>query len=135
MLNKNIKTFIIYVIFLSFNLINLFKKAQISLLLIKKITILSKYLDFFNIFLEEKTLKLLKLTKLNHHAIKLIKNKLLLYSVIYSLKLIELKSFKIHIKINLANSFIQPLKLLKDTFIFFIKKPDSNFQLYLTIRA
>lgn len=135
MLNKNIKTFIIYVIFLSFNLINLFKKAQISLLLIKKITILSKYLDFFNIFLKEKTLKLLKLIKLNYHVIKLKKNKQLLYSVIYSLKLIKLKSFKIYIKINLANGFIQPLKLLKDTFIFFIEKSDSNFQLYLTIRA
>lgn len=50
---------------LSLMLIHLAKKSQIVLLLTKKLTILEKYSDFFNVFSKEKILVLLKIIKLN----------------------------------------------------------------------
>ena len=47
------------------------KKAQIAPLIAKKVPILTKYLDFSNIFLEEKALILLEIIKSNQYAIKL----------------------------------------------------------------
>lgn len=71
-LNKNIKAFIMHVTSSSLIkliiLIYLVKKAQIALLIAKKVKISVKYLD---IFLKKKVLILLKMTKLNEYAIKL----------------------------------------------------------------
>lgn len=53
MLNENIKTFIVYVFFLSLELIYLDKKAQIAPLFIEKVTIPDKYSDFDNVFLKK----------------------------------------------------------------------------------
>lgn len=72
------------------------------------------------------TIKLLEHTKINNYAINLIDDKLLLYRLIYSLKLVELKTLKIYIKNNLANGFIKPLKLSLIALILFIKKPDIS---------
>ena len=47
------------------------KKTQIILLIIKKVKILTKYLNFSDVFLEEKALELLKITMLNQHNIEL----------------------------------------------------------------
>ena len=92
-LNKNIKVFIIYIVFSSLNQTNtifLVSKILIALLFAKKFKILIKYLDFSNNFLEKKILILAELTKLNQHATKLQNSKNLLYKLIYSLKLIKL---------------------------------------------
>ena len=51
------------------------KKAQIALLLAKKITILAKYLDFADMFLEELANVVSQQTRLNKHAVKLEKGK------------------------------------------------------------
>lgn len=51
-----------------------------------------------------------KLTNINNYAINLIKNKQILYGLIYSLELIELKPLKTYIEINLVNRFIWPSK-------------------------
>lgn len=78
MLDENIKIFIVYITFLNFSkltiIIHLVKKAQIVLLLAKKIKISIKYLDFSNIFLEKNALILLELVKFNQHIIKLLNN-------------------------------------------------------------
>lgn len=54
-LDKNIKPFIIYILFLNLGLIllYLFKKTQLILLLTKKVEILIEYLDFSNMFLKK----------------------------------------------------------------------------------
>ena len=76
LLDENIEVFLVYM--KSFNLslmsIYLTKKAQIALLITKKVKILVKYSDFLNIFLEEKTLILPEIINLNQHAIKFQKN-------------------------------------------------------------
>lgn len=51
-------------------LIYLDKKTQIDSLLIKKITISNKELDFANVFLKKKALILPNWTNFNKHAIK-----------------------------------------------------------------
>ena len=73
------------------------------------------------------TSKLSKYTRINNHAIELVDSQQPLYKSIYSLKLIELKTFKAYIKINLANKFIKLSKLFIDTSMFFDCKSDRFF--------
>ena len=106
-LDENIEAFVIYVSSLQLRIIiYLARKTQITLLLVKKVTVPAKYLDFANIFLKKFVNIILKQTGVNKHAIKLEKGKQSPYGPIYSLKLVELKTFKTYIKTNLANSFI-----------------------------
>ena len=71
MLDKHIKAFVIYMLFLLTMAIHPTKKDQIVFLIAKKVQILLKYPDFSDIFLEEKVLVSLVTTKLNSYAIKL----------------------------------------------------------------
>lgn len=68
--------------------------------------LLTEYSDFLDIFLEKKTLMLLKLIKFNQYAIKLQNDKQLLYNLIYSLKLIKFKILKTYIETNLVKNLI-----------------------------
>ena len=90
------------------------------MLLAKKVKIPTKYSNFSDVFSEKKTLVLLRLIKLNQHAIKLQDSQQLLYGPIYSLGPVELKTLKTYIKANLANGFIWPLKLPTGAPIFFV---------------
>ena len=74
---------------------------------------------------------LLKQTTANKHNIKLEKNKQPHYWPIYSLRPIELKTFKTYIKTNLANNFIKACKLLVGTVIFFVCKTNNSIQFYI----
>ena len=62
-----------YITSLSLNLILIYlaQKAEIVLLLTKKVKILIKYSNFLDIFSKEKVLILLKITGLNLYTIKL----------------------------------------------------------------
>ena len=74
--------------------IHLARKTQIVLLVAKKVKILIKYLDFLDIFLEEKALILSEAIKLNQNAIELQKGQLLFYRPIYNLSSVKLKTLK-----------------------------------------
>ena len=76
------------------------------LLLAKKVTVLAKYMDFADVFLEE--------------------SKKLPYGPIYSLKPVELKSLKIYIETILANGFIKGLKLPARAPILFVHKLNDS---------
>ena len=83
-LDKNIKAFVMHISSLSLELkvkINPAKKVQINLLLTKKVTVSTKYADFANIFSKESKKVLLKHTRINKHAIKLLDDKPPLYEV------------------------------------------------------
>lgn len=108
--------------------IHLNKKAQIASLLIKKVKIANKYLDFTNLFLEKKALVLSEYIKLNEHAIDLKNSKQPPYRPIHSLDLIELDILKIYIKIYLKTGIIWYFKPLASALILFDNKPDSNFR-------
>ena len=77
-----------------------------ALLLSNKVTILGKYSDFANVFLEKLANVLSEQIGVNKHAIKLEDGKQLSYGLIYSLGLVVLKIFKTYIKTNLVNGFI-----------------------------
>ena len=96
------------------------------LLLAKKVTILAKYLDFTHIFLEKLANVPPEQTKVNKHTIKLEKSKQPPYKSIYSLGPAKLETFKIYIKINLANGFIRTLKLPAGAPILFVHKPNGS---------
>ena len=93
------------------------------------IKVSSKYADFANIFLPKLTEKLLKYIKMNNHIIELIDDQQALYSPIYSLGFVKLKTLKTYIENNLANNFIRPSKSSARVFIFFNKKLDRSLRL------
>lgn len=65
MLDKNIKAFVMYMIFLSTMIIHLARKTQIVLLFVKKVKIWAKYANILDIFLKKKASILLKIINLN----------------------------------------------------------------------
>lgn len=65
----------------------------------------------------------------NQYAIKLQDGKQPLYGVIYSLRLMDLKTLKTYIKSNLANSFIWPSNSTTGAPILFVQKLNSSFYL------
>lgn len=77
---------------------------------------------------------LLEIPKLNQNIIELQKNKQSCYRLIYRLKLVELETLKIYIKINLDNRFIWHFKSFIITFIFFFQKLNASFYLYINYK-
>ena len=107
--------------------IDLARKAQLALLLAKKVTVLAKFSDFADMFLEKSANVLPEQTEDNEYAIKLEKGKQPLYRLIYSLRPVELKTFKTYIETNLANGFIRASKLPAGAPILCVCKSDSSF--------
>ena len=102
--------------------IHLAWKAQIALLLAKKITILAKNANFANIFSKKLAKVLSEYTGINKNIIKLENSKPPPYGLIHSLDPV-----KLYIKTNLANSFIRPLKSPTGVLILFIRKFYNSF--------
>ena len=80
-------------------------------------------------FSKKSAVVLPKHTEINTHIINLEEGKQLPYESIYSLRPVELETFKTYIKTNLANSFICPLKSPISAPILFDKKPNGNLWL------
>lgn len=106
-------------------------KAQIILLLTKKLIILAKYLDYTNMFLKQSAIELPKQSDINQNAINLELSKQPCYKLIYNLRLVELKTPKTYFKTYLVNSFICFSKSPARALILFIKKLDNSFRLYI----
>ena len=89
-------------------IIYLLQKAQIASLKQNEnsIEVLSKYINYADVFSFDLAMKLLKNTGINKHAIKLQKDKQSLYRLIYKLGPIKLKTLKIYIKTPLKTGFI-----------------------------
>lgn len=107
MFNENINFFVVYLTFLALEMsIYSAQKAQIALLIIKKVTIFKKYTNFLNIFSKKLAKILSTRTGINQYVIKQENNKQLFYGLIYSLGPIELQIFQTYIETNLVNNFI-----------------------------
>ena len=115
----------------------LFCQAQLRLLLANKalIKVLSKYLDYDNIFSFDYTIELYENISINEYAIKLVKDKQLPYWLIYSLKLVKLKTLKTYIETYLKSRFIQPSKFLTGIPIFFNQKLNKNLCLCINYQG
>ena len=68
---------------------------------------------------------LLEQTRVYEYTIKLEKGKQVPYTLIYTLKPVQLKTLKTYIKINLTNSFIKASKSLISALILFVRKSDG----------
>ena len=131
-MDKNIEAFVVYDSSLGQKItIYLARKAHMALLLAKKVTVLAKYLDFANVFLEKSANILLEQTGVNKHAIEVEKGKQPYYEPIYSLGLVELKTLKTYIKTNLANGFMGASKSLVGAPSLFVRKPNDNLCLFV----
>ena len=131
-LDKNIEAFVVHVSSLGLKIIiHSVRKAQMALLLAKKITVLIEYPDFANMFLKESVNVFTEQTGVNKYAIELDKGKQPPYKSIYSLEPVKFKTLKTYIEINLANGFIKALKLSASAPILFVCKPNSSFCLYV----
>ena len=127
-LDKKSETFVVHMA--SLNLapqIHPDKTALIASLLIKQVKIPNKYLDFANVFLEEKALVLLERTEFNQHVIKLEEGKQPPYGPTFSLGPVKLETLKTYIETHLKTGFIRPFKSLTGTPILFDQKPNGNF--------
>ena len=134
-MNENFKTFVVYIASLDLALvIDLAREAQIASLLTKKVKIPDEYLDFTNVFSEEKALVLSEGTKLNGYVIKLEDGLQPPYWPIYSLRPVELETLKSYIKTYLKTGIIWPSKSLVGAHILFDKKPDGSLCLYMDYR-
>ena len=126
-LDENIKAFVVHVSSLRLRMtIHLARKAQLALLLIEKVTVLAKYSDFADVFLEKSANILSEQTGVNKYGIKLEKGKQPSYGPIYSLGPVELETLNMYIETNLANGFIRASKLSMGAPIFFIHKPNGS---------
>ena len=74
-------------------------------------------------------------TEHNEHAINLEDGKQPPYGPIYSLGLVELETLNTCIKTHLKTGFIQPSKSPVGAPIFFNKKPDNSYCLYVDYRG
>lgn len=98
-------------------------------------TILSKYTNFVDIFFSDLTIELSEYIGIKYYTIKIIYGKWPLYGPIYSLGPVGLKTLKIYIETNLANSFIKRSKFPADASILFVQKPNDTFCLYINYRG
>ena len=127
-LDENVEAFVVHVSSLGLRMpIHLARKAQLSLLLAKEVTVPTEYLDFADVFLEKSANILAERIGANKYAIELENGKQPPYGPIYSLGPVELKTLKTYIEINLSNGFIQALKSPTGTPILFVRKPNSSF--------
>lgn len=70
-LNLSKKAFVMHMAYLTWKmLIDLAYKAQITLLVVKKVTILAKYLDYLDIFSKKLAIELLKYFDINKQLIE-----------------------------------------------------------------
>lgn len=76
-------------------------------------------------------MKLLGNTRINEYTITLVKANQQFYELIYSLNLMELETLKTYIKTNQKSGFICLFKSTTSTLIFFEKKGDRSFYLYV----
>ena len=70
---------------------HLVRKVQLALLLAKKVTVPTRYLDFADVFSEKSANVFPEQTKANEHVIKVEKGKQLSYRPIYSLGRLSLR--------------------------------------------
>ena len=75
-------------------------------MLTEEVKIPEEYLDFTDVFSEEKALMLPEQTEFNQHVIELKEGKQPLYEPIYSLGPVELETLKTYIKSDLKTGFI-----------------------------
>ncbi len=95
----------------------------------------SQYANFVDVFSPKLAIEFPEYIRINNHAIELVDDWQSLYSLTYSLRLVELETLKAYIKNNLPNNFIRPFKSPARTSIFFDQKPNGNLRLCIDYQS
>lgn len=128
----NDEIFVVHIAFLAYYNLGLeihpFHRAQVAFLKADEVftSVFAKFPDFTDVFSKDLVPKLLKYIMIDNYTINLVEGQQTPYNLIYSLRLIELKTLKTYIQ-SLANGFKKPSKSLANAFILFIKKPEDSF--------
>lgn len=112
-------------------------KVQIAILITDKTLIIVpiEYLDFVNVFSKKSAKVLPQHIEINIYVIDLEEGIQLLYSPIYSQRMVELETLKTYIKTNQANGFTQLFKFFACGLILFNKNLIEIFGFVLIIKA
>ena len=134
-LDENVEAFVVHVSSLGSQIsIHPSRKAQLTLLLIKKDTVPVQYLPFADVFSEKSANVLSEWTGANELAIELEEGKQPPYGPNYNVGPMEFKIFKIYIETNLSNGFIYASKLSAGAPILFVCKLDVSLRLCVNYR-
>ena len=95
-------------------------QAQVASITSEETGIPAEYSNFSNNFSSECPAELPEYTRINDHLINLLDNKQLLYSLIYSLGMVELEMLKTYNEANLASGFIKLSKFRASTAKLFV---------------
>ena len=106
-------------------------KILIALLVAIKAIFSAKYIYFANVELKQLAKVLPKQIGINEYVIKLVKNKQSSYKLIYNIRSVEFKIFKIYVETNLKNCFVWLLNFLADASILFVYKSNCSFCWYI----
>ena len=106
-------------------------QAQVALLISEETGIPAEYSDFSNFFSSHSAAELPEQTRINDHRIDLLDDKQSPYSLIYSLRPLQLEMLKTYIEANLASCFIRPSKSSADALILYVWKKDGGLYLYI----
>lgn len=100
--NENIKAFTVHINLSRLGLIKILLvwEAQMILLLIKEVIVLTKYADFANIFSKALAKLLPEIKSINEYTIKLVNSNQTPYKPIYSRSSVDLEIFQTYIKTN-----------------------------------
>lgn len=142
-LDKNSEIFIVHIVVLEatgmtvyISQANLVPSTQLAMLKWDKALnkILAEYRDYAEVFSLKLTMEFSKNTGINENVIDQIEGKQPPYRLIYIFSQIKLEMSKTYIKTHLKTGFIWPFNFLAKASIFFDKKLDSNFCLYIDYR-
>ncbi len=134
------KAFVVYIAALSIDSgdeVYPSRRAQIADLKVDEAStkVLTKYVDFVDVFSPKLAIELPKHTGINDHAIELVNNWQTSYDPINILGPVELETLKAYIKNNLANGFIRPSKFPSGATILFDKKSKGSLRLYVNYQG
>lgn len=90
------------------------------------VKVCKEYVEWSVVFLLNLVMKLPENTEINKHAIKLVKGKQSLYTLIYTISLIELKMLKTYIETHFKMELIRASKSSLRALILFHKKSNSS---------
>lgn len=123
-LNEDVKAFLIHVSSLNLGSMTIYpaRKPWMTLLFIKKVTILTEYANFIDILSKKSKKMPSERRDINKHDIKLVDKKKSLYRLIYSQDPIELESLKTYIKKTWQTVLFTLLSFLPVLRLFFHSK-------------
>ena len=120
-LDADDKIFIVYIASpIKPKIIIIYLSGEALVILLISTKICDKYFKFLNVLSSNSASELPEQIRTNDYSINLLEDKQMPYSLIYSLRSVELKTLKIYIKVNLVSRSIKSFKSCVSALILFV---------------